>query len=283
MANHRPLQSGLAPKTRFSPLVRLSVVTVSYNAASTLADTLESVSRQRGCNVEHWLIDGGSRDDTATVVRRHGTHLAGFISEPDRGLYDAMNKGAARSRGDVLGFLNADDWYADPHALAWVAQAFEQGADLVYGDLVFVRAQAPFAVERVWRDGPHEPTDFIRFGWQPAHPTTFVRRSVFDRVGGFDLRWNISADYAFLARAMSLPDLQLRHVPQTLVNMRLGGASTKGWRSLLKGNMQCAEALRELGHSPWGTLSLKLSRKLPQLFKAAPRGARELWRPWAVS
>jgi glycosyltransferase involved in cell wall biosynthesis len=263
--------------------VRLSVVTVSYNAASTLADTLESVSRQQGCDVEQWLIDGGSRDDTATVVRRHGAHLAGFISEPDRGLYDAMNKGAARSRGDVLGFLNADDWYADPNALAWVVQAFEQGADLVYGDLVFVSARQPFTVKRVWRDGPHEPADFIRYGWQPAHPTTFVRRSVFDRVGGFDLRWNISADYAFLARAMCLPELRLGHVPRTLVNMRLGGASTGSWRSVLQANRQCAQALRELGRWPWGTLALKLSRKLPQVFKAAPPGARELWRPWAVS
>jgi GT2 family glycosyltransferase len=263
--------------------VKVSVVTVSFNAASTLADTLESVSRQQDCDVEHWLIDGGSRDDTASVVRRHGAHLAGYVSEPDRGLYDAMNKGAARSHGDVLGFLNADDWYADPSVLAWVAQAFEQGADLVYGDLVFVSAREPFAVERVWRDGPHAPADFIRLGWQPAHPTTFVRRSVFDRAGGFDLRWTISADYAFLARAMSLSQLQIRHVPHTLVNMRLGGASTNGWRSRLEANTQCAKALRELGHWPWGTLGLKLSRKLPQVFKEAPHGARELWRPWALS
>jgi glycosyltransferase involved in cell wall biosynthesis len=263
--------------------VRLSVITVSYNAAATLADTLESVSRQQGCDAEHWLIDGGSRDHTAEVVRRHGRHLAGYVSEADKGLYDAMNKGALRSSGDVIGFLNADDWYADPNVLAWVTQAFEQGADLVYGDLLFISAQEPFAVERVWRDGPHEPTDFIRFGWQPAHPTTFVRRSVFDQAGGFDLRWNISADYAFLARAMRLPNLQLRHVPQTLVNMRLGGASTQGWRSRLNANMQCAKALRELGHWPWGTLGLKLSRKLPQLFKEAPRSTGQLWRPWAVS
>jgi glycosyltransferase involved in cell wall biosynthesis len=281
MAKDRPLQSGLAPKR--GPLMRLSIVTVSYNAAATLADTLESVARQRGVDLEHWLIDGGSTDDTPLVVAQHGKHLAGYVSERDRGLYDAMNKGAARSRGDVLGFLNADDWYADPDVLAWVAQAFEQGADLVYGDLLFIRAREPFAAKRVWRDRPHEPTDFIRFGWQPSHPTTLVRRSVFDRAGGFDLRWNISADYAFLARAMSLPHLRLRHVPQTLVNMRLGGTSTGSWRSVWKANMQCAQALRELGHWPWGTLGLKLSRKLPQVFKDAPGGGRELWRPWAAS
>jgi glycosyltransferase involved in cell wall biosynthesis len=260
--------------------VKLSIVTVSFNAASTLADTLESVSRQQGCDVEHWLIDGGSRDGTDAVVKQHGAHLAGFVSEPDRGLYDAMNKGASLSRGDVIGFLNADDWYADPNVLAWVAQAFERGADLVYGDLVFISAVEPFAIERVWRDGPHEPVDFIRIGWQPSHPTTFVRRTVFDRVGGFDLRWNISGDYAFLAQVMSLPHLRLAHVPRTLVNMRMGGASTSGWRSVLKANVQCAQALRGLGHWPWSTLALKLSRKLPQLFKQVPHDEHELWRPW---
>lgn len=263
--------------------MKISVITVCFNAASTLTDTLESVSRQRGCDVEHWLIDGGSRDDTSAVVGRHGGHLAGYISEPDRGLYDAMNKGAARSCGEALGFLNADDWYADETTLACVADAFRKGADVVYGNLVFVEPSPPFEVKRIWRDAPHVPTDFIRFGWQPAHPATFVRRSVFDRAGGFDLRWNISADYAFLARAMSLPNLQLRHVQQTLVNMRLGGASTRNWQSLLKGNMQCAKALRELGHWPWGTIGLKLLRKLPQVFNEAPRGTRELWRPWVMS
>jgi hypothetical protein len=145
---------------------------------------------------------------------------------------------------------------------------------------VFISAVEPFAIERVWRDGPHEPVDFIRIGWQPSHPTTFVRRTVFDRVGGFDLRWNISGDYAFLAQVMSLPHLRLAHVPRTLVNMRMGGASTSGWRSVLKANVQCAQALRGLGHWPWSTLALKLSRKLPQLFKQVPHDEHELWRPW---
>jgi glycosyltransferase involved in cell wall biosynthesis len=259
--------------------LKLSVVTVSYNAASTLADTLESVSRQQGCDVEHWLIDGGSRDDTATVVRRHGAHLAGFISEPDRGLYDAMNKGAARSLGDVLGFLNADDWYADASALAWVVNAFRQGADIVYGDLVFVTPAHPFEVRRVWRDAAHTPRDFFHLGWQPAHPTTFVRRELFESVGGFDLRWRVSADYAFLARAMSKPGTRLRHVPRTLVNMRLGGASTADWHSVWRANRECVDG----GHSAWGTVGLKLLRKLPQLLVQPASDNRPLWRPWSAA
>lgn len=263
--------------------MKLSVVTVSFNAAPTLADTLESVSRQQGCDVEHWLIDGGSRDDTAAVVRRHGAHLAGYVSEPDRGLYDAMNKGAARSRGEVLGFLNADDWYASASTLAWVAEAFRQGADIVYGDLVFVTPSPPFEVRRVWRDTTHPPSDFFRIGWQPAHPTTFIRRELFDTAGGFDLRWPISADYAFLARLMSTQGIRLRHVPRTLVNMRLGGASTASWRSVWNANRECVEALREGGHRAWGTVGMKLLRKLPQLVIQPGRHSGQLWRPWSAA
>jgi hypothetical protein len=263
--------------------MKVSVVTVSFNAASTLADTLESVSRQQGCKVEHWLVDGGSRDDTAVVARRHGAHLAGFVSEPDRGLYDAMNKGAALSRGDVLGFLNADDWYASANALAWVADAFDQGADVVYGDLVFITPSPPFQVRRVWRDASHVTEDFFRFGWQPAHPTTFVRRELFEAAGGFDLRRPISADYAFLARVMSRPNIRLLHLPRTLVNMRLGGASTAGWRSVWNANRECLQALREDGHRAWATVGMKLLRKVPQLVARPGIDGGPLWRPWAAA
>jgi glycosyltransferase involved in cell wall biosynthesis len=261
--------------------MNFAIVTVSYNAATTLGDTLESVRRQVGVDVEHWVVDGGSTDQTAKVVERHGQHLAGYVSEPDRGLYDAMNKGASLTRGDILGFLNADDWYANDNALAWVAEAFDQGADLVYGDLVFINATAPFRIKRVWRDATHLPADFFRLGWQPAHPTTFVRRDLFEAVGGFDLRWPISADYAFLARVMERKGTRVRHVPRVLVNMRLGGASTSGWRAVLNANRECANALREAGHWPWGTISLKLLRKLPQLLARSHEDNDVLWQPWS--
>jgi glycosyltransferase involved in cell wall biosynthesis len=262
--------------------MRISIVTVAFNAASTLTDTLESVARQRGVGVEHWLIDGASSDDTPAVVAHHGMHLAGFISERDRGLYDAMNKGAALCTGDVIGFLNADDWYAGPDTLALVSSAFEAGADLVYGDLVFVSSHEPFDIRRRWRDRAHGPVDFFRWGWQPAHPSTFVRRHLFDRIGGFDLRWRIAADYAFLARVMQQPGVTIRHVPQSLVNMRLGGASTSGPRAIWQANRECAKALRDMGRWPWGTIAMKVARKLPQtLAPSRLDPAARLWRPWS--
>jgi Glycosyl transferase family 2 len=282
MATHRPLQSDFAATPSRSALVRLSIITVSFNAASTLGDTLESVSRQRGADFEHWLVDGGSNDETPTIVATHGKHLQGYVSERDDGLYDAMNKGVALSSGDAIGFLNADDWYAGPDTLKQVCSAFASGADLVYGDLAFVSSQEPFDVRRAWKDRPHDPGDFFRWGWQPAHPTTFVRRALFDRVGGFDLRWRIAADYAFLARVMKEPGVTIRHVPQCLVNMRLGGASTSGPRAIWRANQECAQALREMGRWPWGTITMKVARKLPQT--VVPRQwtpEARLWRPWS--
>lgn len=261
--------------------VKFALITASYNAGATLTDTLESVVRQTGVAVEHWLIDGGSTDNTAAVVKRSGTHLAGYVSERDRGLYDAMNKGAALSGGDVLGFINADDWYASPSSLEWVAAAFNQGADVVYGDLSFVTAQEPFQVRRVWRDSPHVPRDFFRYGWQPAHPSTFVRRTLFEAVGGFDLRWQISADYAFFADLMKRPSVRLLHIPRTLINMRLGGASTSGAGAIWRANVECVHALSARGQKwPWATVGAKLARKVPQLLPSKTTPTQEIWRPW---
>lgn len=265
--------------------MKVSIITVAYNAAHTLADTLESVARQTHANIEHWVVDGGSSDHTRQVIQKHGRHLAGFICEPDRGLYDAMNKGAGLATGEVVAFLNADDWYAHDRVVASVEEAFSRGADLVYGDLAFVSPEAPFETRRVWLDADHNPSDFFYFGWQPAHPTTFILKSVFKRVGGFDLRWRIAADYAFLGRAMCDRGLRLEHIPQCLVNMRLGGLSTGGVGAIFRANAECASALRQLRWRwPYWTIALKLARKMPQLGYLVRRDSTlsKAWRPWST-
>jgi glycosyltransferase involved in cell wall biosynthesis len=267
-------------------MIKLSIVTVSFNAAATLADTLQSVARQSHPLVEHWLIDGASKDNTRAIVAAHGSHLAGFVSEPDQGLFDAMNKGANRCTGSAIGFLNADDWYAHPDALSWVAAAFAEGADLVYGDLNFVEPSPPHPVRRVWRDSHHDAMDLIRRGWHPAHPTTFVRADLFHQLGGFDLRWRIGADFGFLAKALLNPGLRIQHLPRTLINMRLGGASTSGIGAVWEANRQCAQALRELNvPRPWAVVVRKVARKIPQLwhalrFRSVPDPHAPLWKPW---
>ncbi|OYY65752.1 MAG: hypothetical protein B7Y51_02560 [Burkholderiales bacterium 28-67-8] len=265
--------------------MNISIITVAFNSAATIEDTLHSVAGQSHPDVEHIVIDGASTDNTVAVVRQHGKHLARVVSERDQGIYDAMNKGAALATGDVIGFLNSDDWYADPDVLARVSDQFDRGADLVYGDLAFVNSDRPFKVRRVWRDRPHAAQDFFQRGWQPAHPTTFIRNELFHDLGGFNTRWRIAADYAFLAAAMRHPGLRMAHVGRHLVNMRLGGASTDGVAAIWRANRECAAALSELGiHSPWRTIARKLASKVPQIVRArlgSDAMIREpLWRPW---
>ena len=275
-----PLDACKLPALESTPTI--SVVTSAWQAAGTLADTLESVRRQQGVSIEHILIDGGSTDQTKEVVTRHGKHLARFVSEPDGGIYDGMNKGARLATGDIIGFLNADDWLAGPRVLEGVARAFSDGADLVYGNLEMVDAYAPYTVRRVWADSSHSPRDFFRLGWQPAHPTTYVRRELFEAWGGFDLRWRIAADYALLARAMREPGLVLHHLGLTTVNMRLGGASTAGPGAIWRANRECAAVLSALGEpQPWRTIAMKLGRKLLQ-FRVARGAPAKPWRPWDI-
>jgi glycosyltransferase involved in cell wall biosynthesis len=263
--------------------MKVSVVTVAFNAAATLNDAIESVARQSHPEVSHWVIDGGSTDGSVGLLHRYRTQLAGWISEPDEGLYDAMNKGVRLCGGEVLAFLNADDWYAGPTVLEQVSLEFEKGADLVYGNLTFVEESPPFSVRRIWKDHDAGTDDFAR-GWCPAHPATFIKRSLFEAAGGFDTRWKIAADYALMSRVMRTPGVRLCYLPVEVARMRLGGASTADWRAVWRSNRECAKALSENGYpQPWRTVAMKLARKLPQVAAARMRGREEippLWRPW---
>jgi glycosyltransferase len=264
--------------------LKISVITVTRNSAATLIDTLRSVALQHHPDVEHIVVDGASVDNTAEIVRLHGQHVAHLICEPDDGTYDAMNKGAALATGGVIAFLNADDWYADPGVLGWVSERFDGGADLVYGDLAFVGPQPPLKVRRLWSDRQHAAQDFFDDGWHPAHPTTFIRTELFRSLGGFDTRWRIAADYAFLARAMCQPDLRLAHIDRRLVNMRLGGASTAGIAAVIRANRECAGALTEIGiSSPWRVIRQKIMTKCFQkiciTIRQGDKEGKQPWRP----
>ncbi|MEZ4699373.1 MAG: glycosyltransferase family 2 protein [Rhodothermales bacterium] len=200
--------------------IRFSIITVTFNAAATLERTLRSVLRQTPPHdIEYLIVDGGSKDGTLDLVRRYADRLAGWTSEPDRGIYDAMNKGIARATGDWVGLVNADDWLA-PDALSTVAEAVARRPDagVIVGGLV-----------RVTEDGAMgtvvpPPARFSCL--QPNnHPATFVRRDVYERLGGFDLRYAISADLEFILRAQRAPDVHVETIPTVLAYMTSGGAS----------------------------------------------------------
>lgn len=216
--------------------MKISVITVCYNAERTIGHTIESFLAQSHSYKELIVVDGASRDGTVKLVESFGSPEVKLISEPDKGLYDAMNKGLARYHGDAIGFLNADDRFASPDSLARIVTALE-GCDMVSGDLDFVRDHQSAMVVRRWRGRPYTPGGFRR-GWMAAHPTFYARRRVVESVGRFDLTYRIAADYDFMLRAYELHSFRSRHVAEVLVHMQQGGASTAGFKAYWLSNRE---------------------------------------------
>ena len=227
--------------------MKISVITVCFNSAQTIESTLDSVASQTDVVVEHIVVDGASTDHTATILQAHLHQLAQVISEPDRGIYDAMNKGVRVATGDVIGFLNADDVYAHQNVLAEVARIMKrERLDALFGDVEFFRPENYSRTLRRYSSARFRP-DRIGWGWMPAHPALFVRREVFQRVGVFRTDYRIAGDFEFVARAFGSKALRYRHLPEVLVRMRTGGISTGGWRNTLLLNREVLRACRENG------------------------------------
>lgn len=244
-----------------------SIVTATWNCATTLADCLSSVASQEGVCLEHIVIDGASTDGTQELLAHHRDQLATLVSEPDHGIYDALNKGVSLASGEIVGFLHADDVYAGPHVLARVAAAFSDPAvSAVYGDLEYVAQDDPSRVIRHWRSGQFSPAK-LRRGWMPPHPTLFLRRSLYERFGAFDLRYRIAADYDFMLRVLGGMDGEVVYLPEVLVRMRVGGASNRSLKQILRKSREDYLALRRNRMGGLPALAWKNLSKLPQFFK----------------
>jgi len=227
--------------------MKISVITVCYNSAETIADTLQSVANQTWPDVEHIVIDGASSDGTQALIERHGARVARMVSEPDAGIYDAMNKGLAHATGDIVCFLNADDAYADPQVLSRVAHEMQQhGLDALFGDVVFFNPDAPERNVRRYRSD-HFCPDRLAYGWMPAHPALFMKRSIYQELGGFRTHFRIAGDFDFVARAFAPGQLRCRHLPLILVRMQSGGVSNAGLRSKWRLNQEVLRSCRENG------------------------------------
>lgn len=220
--------------------MRITVVTVTLNCAEALRATIESVQAQRNADIEYIVVDGASTDGTREVVRQSSI-VGTFLSEPDRGIYDAMNKGFRLAKGDAIGFLNAGDVFASSETVATIAHVFEDPeVDVCYGDLAYARGRGVMA-NRFWTSGPFRPGLFLT-GWMPPHPGFFVRRGVYERFGGFDTRYRISADYDFMLRVLELGRCRERYLATPLVVMEQGGASTRSLRAIASANWECLKA-----------------------------------------
>lgn len=248
--------------------MKVTIVTVAYNSAATIAATLQSVAAQTLAQVEHIVIEGGSQDGTVGVVQKHSARVARLLSEPDEGIYDAMNKGLRLASGDIIGFLNADDHYAHAGVLQQVVHCMQQESlDAVLGDVAFFRAGAPEHLVRRYDSSRFHPGK-LAWGWMPAHPASFFRRSVFARTGEFKTDYRIAGDYEWIARAFQSGPLRYRHLPEVLVHMQTGGISTRGWRSTLLLNQEVMRACRENGiPTNWAKILSKYPRKLLELVR----------------
>lgn len=227
--------------------MRVSIITVCLNSAKTIEDTITSVLNQSYKDIEYIIIDGVSTDGTVELVKSYGDKINRFISEPDNGIYDAMNKGIKSATGDVVGFLNAGDFYAVETAILQIATSFQKNdCEVVYADLEYVAENNPSKTIRRWISQPYQDGLFER-GWHPPHPTFFAKKSVFDEYGSFDLSYDIGADYELMLRFLKKHSIRYCYIPNVLVRMRAGGKSNKEVRQIIKANVECYRAWRKNG------------------------------------
>lgn len=244
--------------------MKVSIITPTYNSERTLRNTINSVIRQDYPEIEHIIIDGGSTDGTLEIIQEYETHITRYISEPDKGIYDAMNKGISMATGDIIGILNSDDLFESSDVIRTIAETLENNSTLdgIHADLYYVDPHNTNHIIRYWHTKPYPRNGFLT-GWHPAHPTFYVRRSCYERYGRFRLDMPLSADFELMLRFIQCRGINVRHINKVLVRMCVGGASSKNIMSILHGIRQCRRAFRVNGmKSP---LLYPLYRLVPKL------------------
>lgn len=249
--------------------MKISIITITYNSAATVEDTIKSVISQDYPELEYIIIDGKSKDATLTIVDKYRDKISKVVSEKDKGLYDALNKGIKHATGDVIGMLHSDDLYANNEVISKVAAAFQKDPSVqgLYADLVFVNRNDTNKVMRVWTSGAYEPDAFMK-GWMPPHPTFFIRKECYEKFGGFNTELKLSADYELMLRMIHKNKIKLAYIPEVIVKMRMGGVSNVSFFVKLKANLEDKMAWRLNGLKPgMMTTLLKPLRKIKQYFK----------------
>ncbi len=209
--------------------MKTSIITICFNSKDTVEKTLKSVESQSYKIIEHIIIDGGSKDNTLSVVKEFD-YISKIISESDKGIYDAFNKGIKNSTGEIIGFLNSDDTFYNENSLQHIFDAFDENTDCIFGDLIY--SDKNEKVTRVWKGSKYKKGAFKK-GWMPAHPTFYCRRSVYDKLGLYDDSFKIAGDFELMLRILEKYNIRSKYIPHTLVNMKVGGASNNGLKSKL--------------------------------------------------
>ncbi len=248
--------------------MKISLITCCYNSAQTLPATLDSVRTQTLQDFEYIVVDGASADNTKAIIEQNADIITNWVSEPDKGIYDAMNKGIGLATGDVIGFLHSDDLFFSSNSLELVSKTFaDHSCDACYADLLYVDREDSSKVIRTWKSKPYDPGLFHK-GWMPAHPTFYLRAEHYREFGGYDISFQISADYELMMRMLLRHGIEAHYIPETLIRMRVGGESNVSLANRWKANQEDARAWKVNGMKP-GTLTRwqKPLSKIKQFFK----------------
>ena len=227
--------------------MKCSIVIPSFNSQEFIAYTIESVLFQKYRNIELIIVDGGSRDDTIKIIKSYGQKITKFISEPDRGVFDALNKGIKIASGDVIGWLGSDDFYIDDSVVDIAMKTIvNKNVEMCWGDLIYVDRKNPNRIVRFWKSSEYKEGKFKK-GWQLPHFASFIKKDVLEKYGGFNLDFPIAADYELMLRLLEKHKVKSYYIPKALVKMRTGGQSNKNITNIIKANIECYQAWRTNG------------------------------------
>ena len=249
--------------------MKISVITVTYNSAATVRDTIESVLKQEYQDYEYLVIDGGSKDNTIDIIKEYEPKFGGrmrWVSEKDRGMYDGINKGIRMATGDVVGIINSDDFYHRMDIFGIISKSFEEnpGVQAIYGDVRFVKPDNLEKTVRYYSSKHWRPWRF-RFGFMPAHPTFFTYKENFEKYGYYQYDYHIAADYELLIRHLYTNKVSAKYVPVDFMKMRTGGRSTNGWKANVLLNKEIVRACKENGI--WTCLPLLFLKYFVKVFE----------------
>ena len=246
--------------------MKISIITVVYNNEVTIRQAIESVLNQSYPNIEYVIIDGNSKDDTVSIIEEYKNRLGYFICEPDKGLYDAMNKGIRAATGDVIGILNSDDLYQDLDVIIDVMQQFNNDPklDILYGDLVYVKSDDTNKIVRNWKSkGYYE--QFFENANVPPHPALFVKSKVYDESGLFDLQYKLAADYELMLRMFKKHNFNSKYFNRLIIKMRLGGATNQSFSNIVNQNKEILKSWKNNGlNAPFYLMPLRIFKRLSQ-------------------